>query len=59
MPHVQTKVSREQLAELHRKAILGGESLRDLLNRIITNYLKEDLSWQTKKKLKLQKDREN
>lgn len=42
MPNVQTQVTREQLAELHKRAILSNKTLRDYLNQIITNYLKED-----------------
>ena len=46
MPNIQTTVSREALALLHRQAIMGDKTLRDLLREIITNHLKEDESWQ-------------
>jgi hypothetical protein len=59
MPNVQTQVSREQLAELHKEAILGGKSLKDLLNQIITKHLKEDVSWQKMNQQNPSKDLEN
>jgi len=56
MPHVQTKVSREVLANLHRQAIMGGKSLGDLLKEIILNHLKEDVTCLKKQPLKKQQN---
>jgi len=59
MHYVQTRISKEQLAKLHSRAIMEGKSLSNLLNEVITTYLnKEDETCQ-KLKTKLSNAQEN
>ena len=59
MHYVQTRISKEHLAELRYQAVMQDRSLQDLLHEIITNYLKEDETCQKNKQQKLLNAQEN
>jgi hypothetical protein len=60
MHYVQTRISKQNLADLRYQAVMQDKSLQDLLHEIITNYLKEDEQCQkNKKQLKLPNAQEN